>query len=152
MKMNELPDAPAGQSLQLDAKGRDVVFQYFADGEIFFWTDDGVCLEFDRRNAALLLGALRQQEKLPKSARPLPVAGAAPSRSANPLAVTSLRSRFEADRSRSRAPNRSVAKEAAGWGATVIADGQAQRYYYDKRDSAREASADHAVGQAGRIA
>ena len=152
MKMNELPDAPAGQSMQLDAKGKDVVFEYFADGEIFFWTDDGVCLEFDRKNAALLLAALRQQEKLQKSARPLPAAQPMPSRAATPIAPTSLRRSFDVDRSKSRAPNRSVAKEASGWGATVIVNGQAQRYYYDKRDNARVAGPEHNIGDAGRIA
>jgi len=152
MKMNELPDAPAGQSLQLDAKGKDVTFEYFADGEIFFWTDDGICLEFDRKNVALLLAALRQQEKLPKSARPLPTASAVPIRSSSPLVAASLRGRFEVDKPKSRAPHRAVAKEANGWGATLIVDGQPQRYYYDKRDNARVASADHAIGEAGRIA
>ena len=151
MKMNELPDAPAGQSLQLDAKGKDVSFEYFADGEILFWTDDGVCLEFDRKNVTLLLAALRQQEKLPKSARPLPTASAVPIRPASPLAAASLRGRIEVDKPRSRPPNRAVAKEASGWGATLIVDGQAQRYYYDKRDNAREARAEHAIGEAGRI-
>lgn len=150
MKMNELPNAPAGQSLQLDAKGKDVVFEYFADGEIFFWTDDGVCLEFDRKNATLLLAALRQQEKLPKSARTIPAVSVAPMRVVQPVAVSSLRSRFEP--TKARAPNRSVTKEGNGWGATVVIDGQAQRYYYDKRDSARVASPDHAVGEAGRLA
>jgi len=152
MKMNELPAAPAGQSLQLEAKGKEVTFEYFADGEIFFWTDEGVCLEFDRKNVSLLLAALRQQEKLPKSARPLPAASTVPIRTSNPLAAASLRSRFEVDKAKSRAPNRAVAKEANGWGATLIVDGQAQRYYYDKRDSAREARAEHAIGEAGRIA
>lgn len=150
MKMNELPDAPAGQSLQLDAKGKDVAFEYFADGEIFFWTDDGLCLEFDRKNVALLLAALRQQEKLPKTGRPLPTPGLAPSRVAGPVAVPAIRG-VEADKGKSRLLNRAVAKEGNGWGATVVVDGQAQRYYYDKRDSAREASADHAIGEAGRI-
>ena len=151
MKMNELPDAPVGQSLQLDAKGKDVAFEYFADGEIFFWTDDGLCLEFDRKNAALLLAALRQQEKLPKSGRSLPAPSLVPSRAASPLAAASVRSSLDIDKSKSRALNRAVAKEGSGWGATVVVDGQAQRYYYDKRDSAREASADHSVGEAGRI-
>ena len=52
MKMNELPNHAIGQSVQLDAKGREVFLEYFPDGDIFFWTDDGVCLEFDRKNAA----------------------------------------------------------------------------------------------------
>ena len=155
MKMNELPNAPAaaaGQSLQLDAKGKGVSFEYFADGEILFWTDDGVCMEFDRKNATLLLAALRLQEKLPKPARSAQVTSAAPSRPTSPLATASLRGRFEVEKPKSRTPNRSVAKEANGWGATLIVDGQAQRYYYDKRDNAREASAEHAIGEAGRIA
>ena len=153
MKMNELPEAPAGQTLQLDAKGKDVAFEYFADGEIFFWTDEGLCLEFDRKNVTLLLAALRQQEKLPKSGRaPLPASGNTPSRAASPVAATSLRSGgHESDKAKSRIPNRAVAKESNGWGATVIVDGQALRYYYDKRDSAREASAEHSVGEAGRV-
>ena len=151
MKMNELPDAPAGQSLQLDAKGKDVAFEYFGDGEIFFWTDDGICLEFDRKNVALLLAALRQQEKLPKSGRPLAAPGPVPSRAASPAVAAGLRGGPEADKGRHRALNRAVAKESNGWGATVVVDGEAQRYYYDKRDSAREAVAEHAVGDAGRI-
>ena len=150
MKMNELPDAPAGQSLQLDAKGKDVAFEYFADGEIFFWTDEGLCLEFDRKNVALLLAALRQQEKLPKTGRPMPAAGLTPQRAASPAAAP-LRSGADGDKSKSRSFNRAVAKESSGWGATVVVDGQVQRYYYDKRDSAREAVAEHAVCEAGRI-
>lgn len=152
MKMNELPDAASGQSLRLDAKGHDVAFEYFADGEILFWTDEGICLEFDRKNATLLLAALRQQEKMPKSARVAPVVTPGLLRPASPLAAASLRGSFTSDKVKQRSPNRSVAKEAQGWGATVIKDGQAQRYYYDKRDSAREASPEHPVGAAGRIA
>ena len=152
MKMNELPDARSGQSLQLDAKGKNVALEYFADGEVLLWTDEGFCLEFDRKNVATLLAALRQQEKLPKSARPAPAPTPGPTRAASPLVTASLSGTFGTDKAKPRSPNRSVAKEAQGWGATVIVDGQAQRYYYDKRDSAREASPEHAVGSAGRLA
>ncbi len=150
MKTNELP-AP-GQSIPLDAKGKDVILEIFPDGDIFFWTDDGICLEFDRKNTALILAALRQQEKLPKAARPAPVAHAPLVRPLGALAAVNLRAGPEADSGRNKTPNRLVAKEEQGWGASVVVDGQVVRYYYDKRDNARDASADHQIGEAGRIA
>jgi len=150
MKINELP-AP-GQSIPLDAKGKDVILEVFPDGDIFFWTDDGICLEFDRKNTTLILAALRQQEKLPKTTRAAPVAHAPLARPPGALTAVSLRPGPEADSGRHKTPNRSVAKEDQGWGATVFVDGQAVRYYYDKRDNAREAAADHPIGVAGRVA
>ena len=149
MKMNELPSSSKGQSVELDAKGRNVLLECYADGDIFFWTDDGICLEFDRKNTSLLISALRQQEKLPKTARPtaqIAVASPHPSRS---LAAASHRA--GPDSAKQKEPNRAVAKEGPGWGATVVANGKTVRYYYDKRDNARDASPSHRIGEAGRI-
>jgi len=152
MKMNELPNVAIGQSVQLDAKGKDVLLEYFPDGDIFFWTDDGVCLEFDRRNTALILAALRQQEKLPKPTRTAPATHAALPRSPSALTAASLKAGSEKDLGTHKVPNRSVAKEEHGWGATVFVGGRAHRYYYDKRDSGRAALPEHKVGEAGRLA
>jgi len=152
MKMNELPNRATGQSVPLDAKGKDVVLEFFADGDIFFWTDDGVCLEFDRRNTALILAALRQQEKLPKTTRAAPTTHVSLPRSPSALTAANLKVGSETDYGKNKVLNRSVAKEAQGWGATVIAAGKAHRYYYDKRDSARAAMPEHKIGEEGRLA
>ena len=152
MKMNELPSGGKGQSVQIDAKGKNVLLEYFPDGDIFFWTDDGICLEFDRKNTALIIAALRQQEKLPKTSRAISPTLATVPHSPRTLAVASLRTSSGAEAARQKEPNRSVAKEAQGWGATVVVNGQPVRYYYDKRDNARVASPDHAIGEAGRLA
>jgi len=87
--MDELPNATAGQSLYLDAKGKGVVMEYFADGEIFFWSEDDIYLEFDAKNVEFLLAALCQQERLLKSGRAI----SAPSKHVGP----SLDSLDEAD-------------------------------------------------------
>lgn len=152
MKMNELPNHSIGQSVRLDAKGKDVVLEYFADGDIFFWTDDGICLEFDRRNTALILAALRQQEKLPKTTRAAPATQASIPRSLSALTAVNLKTGAETGQGKDKVPNRSVAKEEQGWGATVLVGGRAHRYYYDKRDSARVAMPEHKIGEAGRQA
>lgn len=152
MKLNELPNHATGQSVQLDAKGRDVFLEYFPDGDIFFWTDDGISLEFDRRNTALILAALRLQEKLPKTTRAAPATQVSLPRSPSALTAVSLNMGSETEPGKYKAPNRSVAKEQQGWGATVVVGGKAVRYYYDKRDSARTAMAEHKVGEAGRLA
>ncbi len=152
MKMNELPNNSKGQPVELDAKGKNVLLECYSDGDIFFWTDDGICLEFDRKNTTLLIAALRQQEKLPKTSRAAPQALVAESRPSRTLAAASLKTSSASGGSKQKEPNRSVAKEAQGWGATVVANGKTARYYYDKRDSAREASAAHRIGEAGRIA
>lgn len=152
MKMNELPNNAKGQPVQLDAKGKSVLLECFSDGDIFFWTDEGICLEFDRKNTGLLIAALRQQEKLPKATRaPSPALVAVP-RPARTLAAASLRTGSGSEGAKQKEPNRSVAKEAQGWGATVVVNGKAARYYYDKRDSARVAIPSHRIGEAGRIA
>ena len=151
MKMNELPNGAKGQSVQLDAKGKSTLLECFPDGDIFFWTDDGICLEFDRKNTALIIAALRQQEKLPKPSRAAPPPLAAMPRQLRPLTAASLRPASAHEVATEKEPNRSVAKEERGWGATVIVDGKAIRYYYDKRDNARAASPDHGVGEAGRL-
>ncbi len=151
MKMNELPNHAIGQSVQLDAKGREVFLEYFPDGDIFFWTDDGISLEFDRRNTALILAALRLQEKLPKTIRAAPAAQVSLPRSPSSLTAASLKLRSETDPGKYKMPNRAVAKEQQGWGATVVVDGKPVRYYYDKRDSARTATPEHQVGEAGRL-
>lgn len=150
MKINELP--AFGQTIPLDAKGKDVTLEAFPDGDIFFWTDDGICLEFDRKNTALILAALRQQEKLPKSSRAASATHAPSVRSLGALSAVRLSSGSAANLAGHRIPNRLVAKEDQGWGATVFVDGQAVRYFYDKRDNAREADAGHAIGEAGRVA
>lgn len=152
MKMNELPNNAKGQPVQIDAKGKNVLLECFPDGDIFFWTDDGICLEFDRKNTALIIAALRQQEKLPKTSRAVSPTLAAVPRPPRTLTAASLGTGSGAEAARLKEPNRSVAKEAQGWGATVVVNGKAARYYYDKRDNARVASADHKVGEAGRVA
>ena len=152
MKANELPNHAIGQSVQLDAKGKDVFLEFFPDGDIFFWTDDGVSLEFDRRNTALILAALRQQEKLPKTTRTASATQVSLPRSPSVLTAANLKMGSESDQGKYKAPNRSVAKEPQGWGATVVVGGKAVRYYYDKRDSARTATPEHQGGEAGRLA
>ncbi|HUY04074.1 MAG TPA: hypothetical protein VMV33_12395 [Rhodocyclaceae bacterium] len=152
MKLNELPNIATGQSIQLDAKGKDVILEIFPDGDIFFWTDDGMCMEFDRKNTALILAALRQQEKLPKTTRAVPAVPASPLRAPGAATAVSLRAAPARESGHPRTPNRSVAKEQQGWGATVVVGAQAVRYYYDKRDNAREADASHQIGEAGRVA
>jgi len=152
MKMNELPNGGKGQSVQMDAKGKNVLLEYYPDGDIFFWTDDGICLEFDRKNTAMIIAALRQQEKLPKPSRSVSPPLAAIPRPSRTLAPPSLRTSSASEHAKPKEPNRSVAKEAQGWGATVIVHGKPSRYYYDKRDNARVASPDHRVGEAGRVA
>jgi hypothetical protein len=152
MKMNELPNNSNGQSIQLDAKGKSILLEYFPDGDIYFWTDDGVCLEFDRKNTSLIIAALRQQEKLPKGARfSPPTLVRAPQPLRTTFAVKPLSVGAETTTIRQKEPNRAVAKEEQGWGATVYVDGRPVRYYYDKRDSARAASPSHQVGEAGRV-
>lgn len=151
MKMNELPNNSKGQSIQLDAKGRNVVLEYFADGEAYFWTDDGVCLEFDKRNAALIVAALRLQDKFPRNSRaPAPALNPV-AQSLRTLAAETLSAAVEPMPPKAREPNRAVAKEERGWGATVYVDGRPVRYHYDKRDNARAASPEHKIGEAGRI-
>lgn len=152
MKMNELPNNAKGQPVQIDAKGKNVLMEYFPDGDVFFWTDDGICLEFDRKNTALIIAALRQQEKLPKTSRAASPTLAAVHRPPGALVATSLRTGSGSEVAKHKEPNRSVAKEAQGWGATVVVNGKPARYYYEKRDNARVASADHQVGEAGRVA
>lgn len=153
MKMNELPSGANWQSMELNAKGKSVVLECYPDGEIFFWTDDGVCLEFDGRNTALIAAALKQQEKLPKTSRPAPAPLAAVPRQLRPLAAAaSLRPVPGQELMRRKQPNRSVARDERGWGATVVVAGAPTRYYYDKRDNARAANPEHKVGEAGRLA
>lgn len=147
-----LPNVMPRDSIQLDAKGKDVLLECYADGEILFWTDDGICFEFDRKNAALIIAALRKQEKLPKSSRATTADLLPFQRSARPLTSPSLNSAAQPSPTSHKEPNRSIAKEAQGWGATVMQDGSAVRFYYDKRDSARAASSAHRIGEAGRIA
>ena len=150
MKMNELPNDAKGQAIQLDAKGTNVVLEYYPDGDIYLWTDDGICLEFDRKNAALIMAALRQQEKFPKSSRLSPPTLLPIPQSLRTLAAETLSVTSEPAIVRQRDPNRAVAKEEQG-GATVYVDGRPVRYHYDKRDNARAASPDHQVGEAGRL-
>jgi len=140
------------EAIQLDAKGKDVLLECYADGEVLLWTEDGICLEFDRKNAALIIAALRKQEKLPKPARAATADLLPFQRAVRPLPTANLGSTAQSKPARQKEPNRSVAKEAQGWGATVIADGNAYRYYYDKRDNARAAMPSHKIGDAGRIA
>jgi hypothetical protein len=136
----------------LDAKGKDVLLECYADGEILFWTDDGICLEFDRKNASLIIAALRKQEKLPKSSR-TNTADLLPFQSSpRPLIIPSSNNDAQPNRVKRKEPNRSVSKEALGWGATVMLGGNAVRYYYDKRDNAREAIPAHKIGDSGRVA
>ena len=139
-------------SIQLEAKGKDVLLECYADGEVLFWTEDGICLEFDRKNSALIIAALRKQEKLPKPSRAATADLLPFQRSVRPLATPSLNSTAQPKPAKHKEPNRSVAKEAQGWGATVMADGNAYRYYYDKRDNARAAIPTHRIGEAGRLA
>ena len=147
-----LPNPMPRDSVQLDAKGKDVLLECYADGEVLFWTEDGICLEFDRKNAALIIAALRKQEKLPKTARPTTADLLPFQRAMRPLATPSLNSSAQPKPAKQKEPNRSVAKDAQGWGATVVIDGDAVRYYYDKRDNARAAIATHKIGEAGRVA
>lgn len=146
------PNPMPREAIQLDAKGKDVLLECYADGEVLFWTEDGICLEFDRKNAALIIAALRKQEKLPKPARATTADLLPFQRSVRPLPTANLSSSAQAKPAKHKEPNRSVAKEPQGWGATVIADGNAYRYYYDKRDNARAAIPSHKIGDAGRIA
>jgi len=146
-----LPNAAPRDAVQLDAKGKEVLLECYADGEILFWTDDGICLEFDRKNSALIIAALRKQEKLPKPARTTTADLLPFQRTARPLPSPSM-SATQPSSSKQREPNRGVAKEAQGWGATVVQNGDAVRYYYDKRDNARAALASHRIGEAGRLA
>lgn len=149
-------DSPntAVDSMLLDAKGKEILLECYPDGEILFWSDDGIHLEFDRRHTALILGALRKQEKIPKPRDLAPVeapVAAVRSRAATPSPAPA-KAQGTAAPSSARPPNRQVAKEGPGWGATVVSDNKTQRYYYDKRDQAREADAAHRIGEAGRIA
>jgi len=155
MKRSDSPNTNAVDSLPLDAKGKEVILECYPDGEILFWSDDGIHLEFDRKHTALIIAALRKQDKLPKLAKEAQSAeaqlpqqrhqGAAPApAAANPRRAAATETLKQ--------PNRRVAKEGPGWGATVVADHKTRRYYYDKRDQAREAEASHRVGEAGRIA
>ena len=155
------PDSPntakstSTDSILLDAKGQEVLLECYPDGEILFWTDEGIHLEFDRKHTGLIIAALRKQEKLPKLPRedensatlPPPQR---PPRTARTMPPPSAKNAAGTDRQKQ--PNRRVAKEGPGWGATVIVDTTPLRYYYDKRDHARGANAAHRVGEAGRIA
>ena len=147
-----LPNAAPREAVQLDAKGKDVLLECYADGEILFWTDDGICLEFDRKNSALIIAALRKQEKLPKPARTTTADLLPFQRTVRPLATPGSNSSAPSSSAKQREPNRAVTKEAQGWGATVVLNGDAVRYYYDKRDNARAALASHRIGEAGRLA
>ena len=149
--MNQ-PNPMPRDSIQLDAKGKDVLLECYADGDILLWTEDGICLEFDRKNAALIIAALRKQEKLPKSSRTATADLLPFQRSVRPLAPPNLNNSAPAKPAKFKEPNRSVAKESQGWGATVMIDGDEHRYYYDKRDSARAAIPAHRIGEAGRLA
>ncbi|MFA7268279.1 MAG: hypothetical protein WC073_02920 [Sterolibacterium sp.] len=147
-----LPNTASTDSIQLDAKGKDVLLECYADGDILFWTDDGICLEFDRKNCSLIIAALKKQEKLPKNPRATTADLLPFQRSTRPLATPNLNDSAQPNPVKHKEPNRSVAKEAQGWGATVMLNGNAVRYYYDKRDSARAAIPSHRVGEAGRLA
>ena len=148
--MNQ-PNPMPRDSIQLDAKGKDVLLECYADGEVLFWTEDGICLEFDRKNAALIIAALRKQEKLPKAARATTADLLPFQRSVRPLATPGMNDSAQPKPARQKEPNRSVAKEAQGWGATVVLDDNPVRYFYDKRDNARAAIPTHKIGEAGRI-
>lgn len=155
MKRSDSPNAAAVDSLLLDAKGKEVLLECHPDGEILFWSEEGIHLEFDRRQTALIIAALRKQDKLPKPARDSqnPETHASQQRqhaAANPPAIANARQAAATDTLRQ--PNRRVAKEGPGWGASVVADHKTHRYYYDKREQAREAEPSHRVGEAGRIA
>lgn len=155
MKRSDSSNIAATDSLLLDAKGQEILLECYPDGEILFWSDEGLHLEFDRKNAALILAALRKQDKLPKLFKDPPAAEEhAPQQrhQAPGTASASSGSKHVAAKESSKQPNRRVSKEGPGWGATVIADHKSHRYYYDKRDQAREAEASHRVGEAGRIA
>lgn len=147
-----LPSAVASDSIQLDAKGKDVLLECYADGEVLFWTDDGVCLEFDRKNAALIIAALRKQDKLPKIAKPGPAELLTFQRTTRPLPTPAISTSAHSHQVKHKEPNRAVAKEVLGWGATVMLGGNAVRYYYDKRDNARAAIPTHKIGDSGRVA
>jgi hypothetical protein len=145
----------AVDSLLLDAKGKEVLLECYPDGEILFWSDDGIHLEFDRKQTALIIAALRKQEKLPKLARDsVQVEVSSPQLRQQPAVtpVATSRAAPAATASPRRQHNRQVAKEGPGWGATVLVDLKPHRYYYDKRDQAREAEGSHRIGEAGRIA
>ncbi|MDD5175480.1 MAG: hypothetical protein PHQ05_03525 [Sterolibacterium sp.] len=147
-----LPNAVTSDSIQLDAKGKDVLLECYADGEILFWTDDGICLEFDRKNASLIIAALRRQEKLPKTSRASTADLLPFQRSPRLLTTPGINAASQPHQVKHKEPNRAVFKEALGWGATVILGGNAVRYYYDKRDNARAAMPAHKVGDSGRVA
>jgi len=137
----------------LDAKGKEVLLECYPDGEILFWSDDGIHLEFDRKHTALVLAALRKQDKLPKPPRESPIVDGDAARHRHHGSATAIpTARHAAGTESTTQANRRVAKEGPGWGATVFAEHKTQRYYYDKRDQAREAEAAHRVGEAGRIA
>jgi len=155
MKRSDSPNTNAVDSVLLDAKGKEILLECYPDGEILFWSDDGIHLEFDRKHTALIIAALRKQDKLPKPARdPQSAETHAPQQSHGGAgrAPAAASPRREAAAEALKQPNRRVAKEGPGWGATVVADHKTRRYYYDKRDQARDAEASHRVGEAGRIA
>ena len=155
MKRSDSPNTHAVDSVLLDAKGKEILLECYPDGEILFWSDDGIHLEFDRKHTALIIAALRKQDKLPKPARDQQSAEtvAAPQRQRDAARAPAAASpRRAAAAETVKQPNRRVAKEGPGWGATVVADHKTRRYYYDKRDQARDAEASHRVGEAGRIA
>ena len=155
MKKSELPSTAAVDASLLDAKGKEVLLECYPDGEILFWSDDGIHLEFDRRNTALIIAALRKQDKLPKPPRDAaPAEAPAPQQQQRPAASAppAPRGRQAVATKPVKQPNRQVAKEGQGWGATVLVDHKTHRYYYQKRDQARDAQASHRVGEAGRIA
>lgn len=155
MKRSDSPNTAAVDSLLLDAKGKEVLLECYPDGEILFWTDDGIHLEFDRKHTSLIIAALRKQEKLPKSSRDAQPAEVSSPQQRHQGAVYPPATRKASQAAAAHTPkqaNRQVAKEEPGWGATVFADHKSHRYYYDKRDQAREAEASHRIGEAGRIA
>ncbi|MFA6314132.1 MAG: hypothetical protein WC681_21840 [Sterolibacterium sp.] len=158
MKMSASPNIAAVDSVVLDAKGKEILLECYADGELLFWSDEGTHLEFDRKQASLILAALRKQDKLPKPSRDsLNPETAIPQQRRQDLAepraaVRTLHAATTETTKQPNQPNRRVTKEGPGWGATVIAEHKTHRYYYDKREQAREAEASHRIGEAGRIA
>lgn len=155
MKSSASPKIAAVDTILLDAKGKEILLECYADGELLFWSDEGTHLEFDRKQTALILAALRKQDKLPKPSRDSQIPEThvhqqRPQDMAPPPAA--VRTRHVPATETAKQPNRRVAKEGPGWGATVIAEHKTHRYYYDKREQAREAEASHRIGEAGRIA
>ena len=139
-------------SVSLSAKGDPIQVEFHPDGDIVFWRDDAPAIELDREGAALIRTALKQQAEVMRvfktAARGHSTLGdrSLPLRASLP-AVTSIAS----SRPSNRRPSLSVAKDGDTWGATVLVDGHPVRYQYQYRDQARAASADHSIGEAGRL-